>query len=587
MNATKDKVEGHYPNASCPDCYTRGIWHLPAGTCTGRFRNRGDLHHGFYPGILACVEESSARQGTMIFSAPGGGKTRAGILPKIRAALAADPQSGAIIPAVKANLVYQAIAIARQTRHPYRVFAMKGSLPKSIPARDGGDPIEIVISTMSAWGRMSPDAVGASYRDALKSSADEFWRAAPASLCANFARLLRGLGEQTVVIPGPVLEGPDGKPVKLPPRVKRDEDGVPLVNEDGEPEMMPADFERGPDHPITLSYSPLGLYASIFAPKEAIDKWLGFAVAELAKIQSTLASSETPAEDIDDLRSRQRDLNGTILYLQGAYRKLFDRETDTFRNVVTTLEPYLSALVADDRISDAFANGEEQDICALADTGTVCIIYISHDDFPQAARLIPNLIFRQVATFAASRLTKPGYKHPFLLVLDEYGTFAAEEHVGPLEKVRESNIVVIASAISIPNLSESVGKQDAALAIVACFSTLQIFQISDEITKKFVKDRAGTVNVMRRSITPGTGPVRDHWHRLQRITGQDTSYNFSPTPQPIIADEDFADLGAFDGKATSIFFTPNQGTDRRDFISCPIETNEMLGLADDIVQAVI
>lgn len=564
------------------DVRRSGEFHVSLGTTTGMLQALRNDEYGLPGGIPLYLNLATASQGILFIGLPGAGKTRGGILPALETALRSDPNAGALVISVKSTLTDQVKAIAQRAGRDPRTVRVVG------PGHE----------RMNLLTAMTPQSLGEGFRDAIGdrgAGGDRFWTDAPASLVGSYAQLLYGIGDAEITVP------------------KKD--------------ALPA-------YKLKLDYSPQGLYNAIWAPTESMKDMLSLVAsrtetieAEIARlkasreeinhdIEALTAGPETEevaqeitalqaktaslATEINKLEKRIDALRSANRFFTGPYQRIIGGPgvaSKTATSILTVLEPYVSTLVTDRPIQEAFSTSSDVSM-ELLNNGGILIVEIAQDDFPQAARLVHNIVFRQLRKLAADRLRDPSAS-PLVFCVDEYASMAAPEHISAFEKMRESKVVTLAAIQGSSNAAYKVG-DNAASGIIGCFGTTVTYRTNDEkwrksLTEHLKESEISVVSVQQNS--PFSGGFHPHSIAsavANKALGGGRSY--STRREPILNTNVWSSLGVFlnggdaasnfdnddqihggNVMATAIVVTEVNGHERRDVCNFPVFTKEIIG----------
>ncbi len=537
-------------------------FHVGLGATTAYLHSaRWDKKHGFPAANTPIyIGAHQACQGILVEGAPGSAKTRGAWLKALEDALR-DLTTGAVVFVVKKTMTKQVRAVAR---------------------RAGRSPDDVIVvgpgkRSMNLFGTMTPNAIGAGFRDAIGNDSSEFWRTAPSNLVKNYCSLLKGIGPVILALP--------------PLKIKDPVTGV----------------EQERPRSLKCSYAPDGLYEALFAGSDGLQSMLMHA----ASVYDQLSAIPNP-----DRAARQRldSIKSSLRYFDGPYKLTFEATSGSSGNETTagiyhTIEPYLNALIGTAEICEAFGSKDDVTLDVLND-GKILIVEINEKDYPDAARLVHNITFQQIGMFASERLDK----HNNLVVVgcDEYVSMASAQHGKAWREIRESKCAGLIAIQSRSSLEQAVGAA-AMRDIMNSFSNFVCFSLSDPTSREFYTKHLGTAKVpymTRNAMSIFSGGFHPHsiatQFVVQRFGSAGTQYG--EHDETIMDGDAWASLGVYstseDGaaqvetyaddddihgsgiEATALVVTKVNGIEMRDICTFPVLTDEVLGIVDgDAVEA--
>lgn len=529
-------------------------WNLRAGTATGMLRSYRNDARGFIGGTPVAIGRRLAAQGVCFLGVPGGGKSRAGILNMLQDALR-QPGTSALALVVKPTLTAQVRAVAQRAgRDTSQGFHVVGPGKKK----------------MNLFETMTPEAIGNGFRDAIgDSSGNRFWQDAPASLITSYCRLLFGIGPCRIAVPGKITR-------------RKDRETGDIVE------------TQAPGLTLELSYSPFGLYNALFASEEALPVMLLQAAATKERLEMEEPRTQRTRDRIDALGAVQR-------YFNGVYQRTFGATSGTettVGNILMTIEPYLDALTGKEEIREAFGSTSDVTLDVL-DRGETVVIEIDNKKYAQAARLVHNIVFRQLQELGAHRLEHP-YAGPCVVIADEYASMAANQHLDAWQEMRESEIIGFIGLQGESNLAAKVGDQ-AATGIMGCFSTKVVFKTNDSKTRREITDHVGQTEievVSQSQQNVFSGGIHPHaiMGQMAGMAMGNRGQTFSTRLEPILNGDIWSCLGVYRNDATAGEFKDDDdiggsgieataivitvgpdGKESRDVCIFPVLTKDVLG----------
>lgn len=367
------------------------------------------------------------------------------------------------------------------------------------------------------FGGLSPEAIGGVFGSLAGDAKNPFWRAAVANLTAAWLQVILGLRGATIVIPEQQANGENRY----------------------EPEQV-----------LTITYSPETLADMLYASPRIVEEVMREAVRRLPSL----------------VGSQHANLSAGLRYFAGEYQATLETARgETLGSVRASISPYLRALCAPG-FADAFGAGD-MDLATAIDAGSKIIIDVDMAESPEGFGVVAALVMAHLKRFALNRTGRePAKNNPCVVLADEFGTYAASDHLALFELCRQAQISSVVSIIGLSNLQARLGEA-AAFAIPSALGSAICFAQGDARSRTYVTERIGTVR--SREITAGTSSGRHPQMAFVPSNQYSTSEHY--VTQPIIDDECWANLGVHgdQGYASAVAIVAQGGQTMHDVIMVP------------------